>query len=158
MPFFLVGDNAFPLRSYMVKPFSHRYESREERIFNYRCSRARRVVENGFGILANRFRCLLTTLATTPGNSVSIVKATLTLHNIMRVRYPTLQNADLDIDDDQGGVVPGAWRDAATMREVEVAGRGPRTTAEGKRQRHYLMKYFNSPAGSVPWQDAAIDQ
>ena len=31
MPYFLVGDDAFPLRKWMMKPFSHRFLSREER-------------------------------------------------------------------------------------------------------------------------------
>lgn len=157
MPYFIVGDDAFPLRPYLMKPFSHRFLSRPERIYNYRLSRARRVVENAFGILANRFRCLLTTLYTTPANSAKIVKACLTLHNIMRMRYPNLQNADLDVEDNAHNMEPGAWRDAAVMREVDLAGRGPRQTAEGKRQRMYLKNYYNSPAGSVPWQDAIID-
>lgn len=157
-PYFIVADDAFPLRPYCMKPFSKRYMLREERIFNYRCSRARRVVENAFGILANRFRCLLTTMNTKPPATVWIVTGCLTLHNIMRMRYPNLQNADLDIEGDNHNIIPGAWRDGAVMAEVEAAGRGPRQTAEGKKQRHYLMKYFNSPAGSVPWQDAAIDR
>ena len=157
-PYFMLGDDAFPLRPYMMKPFSHRYLSREERIFNYRLSRGRRVVENAFGILANRFRCLLVTLLTHPDTAVHIVKACLCLHNIMRLRYPNMQNADLDVEDQQHNLRPGAWRDAAVMREIEAAGRGPRQTAEGRRLRTYLMKYFNSPAGSVPWQDQAIDR
>jgi hypothetical protein len=157
MPFFLAGDDAFPLRSYLMKPYSMRYLTREQRIFNYRLSRARRVVENTFGILASRFRCLLTTMNTTPENSTSAVKACVTLHNVMRMRYPALQNADLDGEDQDHNVHPGAWRTAAVMREVERAGRGPRLTAAGKRQRAYLTKYYNCAAGSVAWQDDAID-
>ncbi|XP_035661294.1 protein ALP1-like [Branchiostoma floridae] len=54
VPYFLVGDDAFPLRSWLMKPHSKKELSPEERIFNYRLCRARRIVENAFGILANR--------------------------------------------------------------------------------------------------------
>lgn len=158
MPFFMIGDDAFPLRTYMMKPYSHRYQTIPERIYSYRLSRARRVVENAFGILARRFRCLLTTIQLKPRNVVKVAKACMTLHNIMRTRYPGLQNPDLDREDDQVQLVPGAWRDDAVMRDVEAEGRGPRTTQAGKEQRAYFKKYFMSPAGSVPWQHVAIQQ
>jgi len=155
-PYFIIGDDAFPLRTWLMKPFSHRYLTHFERIFNYRCSRGRRVVENAFGILANRFRCLLTTLGTSPDNSRKITEACLTLHNVMRARYPGLQNADLDAEDANGQVIPGAWRNAGMMEEVRALGRAPRENRAGKELRIALKHYYNSDAGRVPWQDAAI--
>lgn len=40
-----------------MKPLGQR-SSKEEKVFNYRLSRARRVLENAFGILSNRFQIL----------------------------------------------------------------------------------------------------
>ena len=63
-----------------MKPFSARRLPDEERIYNYRLSRARRVVENAFGIMANRFGCLLTTMSQNPETVTSIVLACCMLH------------------------------------------------------------------------------
>ena len=52
--------------------------------FNHRLSRARRCVENVFGILANRAGFLLTTLRQEPQNVEIMVNACITLHNMLR--------------------------------------------------------------------------
>ena len=56
IPFVVAGDGAVPLKKYLMKPYPYQGLSREKRILNYRLSRAPRIVENAFGILANRFR------------------------------------------------------------------------------------------------------
>jgi hypothetical protein len=58
-PFVFVGDEAFPLQKNLMRPYP-RYStpSTQQRIFNYRLSRARRVVENAFGIMSAKFRIL----------------------------------------------------------------------------------------------------
>ncbi|KAG5873935.1 hypothetical protein JTB14_014535 [Gonioctena quinquepunctata] len=62
IPHVLVADGAFPLSVKLIKPYPFKNISRQQRIFNYRLSRVHRVVEHAFGILANRFRVLLTTM------------------------------------------------------------------------------------------------
>ena len=68
------------------------------------------------------------------------------------MKVPPLQNADLDHEDEAGDIVPGSWRDDVMMAEVEDIQRGPRETRPGKLLRTHLKFYYNSSAGSVPWQ------
>lgn len=77
-----VGDDAFPLATYLMKPYS-RLEGLEhkQKIFNYRLSRARRIVENAFGIMASRFRVYRKPISVSLDKTDSIIKATCALHN-----------------------------------------------------------------------------
>lgn len=156
LPYFFLGDDAFALRNYMMKPYSRRGLSREEAIFNYRISRGRRVVENAFGILASRWRCMLTPMQVTPEVGRLNVEASVILHNIMRMRYPQMQNAEMDKEDEDHNLIPGEWRNGTAMPDLARNLGHNRDNVEGKNQRDYLKHYFNSPAGSVPWQDRAL--
>lgn len=52
MPFVFVGDKAFPLMENFMRPYPRSDLNSEKRAFNYRLSRARRIVEATFGVLA----------------------------------------------------------------------------------------------------------
>ena len=43
-PYFLLGDDAFALTKWLVKPYPHRGLNHDERIFNYRLSHVRPIV------------------------------------------------------------------------------------------------------------------
>ena len=50
IPFMVVADDAFPLKTYLQKPYSQIGLAREKRIYNYRLSRARRIVDIAKGL------------------------------------------------------------------------------------------------------------
>ena len=62
----IVADDAFPLKEHIQKRYSQVGLTIEKRIFNYRLSRAQRIVENAFGILANLFRVFMTPIGLAP--------------------------------------------------------------------------------------------
>lgn len=52
----------FATKTWLMIPFIRRGFHHDKQVFNYRLSRARRVVENTFSVLANRFYSLLSNL------------------------------------------------------------------------------------------------
>ena len=52
--FGLLGDYAFGLKMFLIKPFPQRGLINEKRVYNYRHCRALRISENWFGIISNR--------------------------------------------------------------------------------------------------------
>jgi hypothetical protein len=79
MPLVMLGDEASPLKTSLLKPFARKDLSCEERVLNYRLSRARRCVECAFGILTAKWRFLNKAIET---KADRIVKFICLLHNI----------------------------------------------------------------------------
>jgi hypothetical protein len=156
VPYFIIGDDAFALKTNLMKPFRRMSMDHDERIFNYRLSRARRCVEQAFGIMAHRFGCLGRSMQQDPETCICIVGSVVCLHNLMRMRYPTLQNLALDDEDEDHNIIPGEWRAAANVHDMEEYLAGNRGTLQSKVQRNYLKNYYVSAVGSVPWQEKMI--
>ena len=155
IPFYLIGDDAFALEEFLMKPYAQRNLTREERIFNYRLSRARRVVENAFGIMSMRFRVLTTTMRHRPEIATLVTSTCCVLHNIIRDRYPVMQAPMLDREDQHHNLIPGAWRNGYDMHEINRNIGGNTSKKRAKAQRDLLKLYYND-IGAVPWQDRMI--
>ena len=114
------------------------------------------MVENAFGILVTRFRVLLSTVGLEPENTQRVVMSCIILHNLMRMRYPQLQNGLVDQYDPQMNLIPGAWRNRGLQEELHQIGHLGRPETAAKLQRTVLKTYYSSAAGAVPWQDRMI--
>ena len=112
LPFVFLADDAFPLKENIVKPYGHKQLTYYEKIYNYRICRGRRVVENAFGILSTRCRCLQTCLQMNLESVDKIVLACCALHNLLRKKSPSyLRPSSVDWEDTETGVfTEGEWR------------------------------------------------
>ena len=81
-------------------------------IFNYRLSRARRIIENSFGILAARWRILRRHIIAYPYQVILYTQAAVALHNFLRSVESSVYCPPgfADCEDGYGNVVEGAWR------------------------------------------------
>lgn len=150
----IVGDDAFPLRLNLLKPYSRRLLNKEELVFNYRLSRARRVSENTFGILVWRFGIFLRAINQTPNRVDKVVWAACTIHNWLRQTSASIYLPPKSIDTEDTAtrdVIPGQWR--GQVKEFAVvnlkSSNNYRFDAENVRKQY--AEYFVEE-GALPWQ------
>lgn len=144
LPYYIVGDEGFPLSKFLMRPYARCNNlSIRQKIFNYRLSRARRVVECAFGMFVQRFRIFRKPIIARPKTIVNIVKAAACLHNlIIEKQGPTFSENFIDEMREKStaeGFVenPDPNRDVIEQSAIKVR----QTLTE------YLMY-----RGSVPWQ------
>lgn len=97
-PYFFIADDAFPLTNRIMKPFNTRNITNSQRIFNYRLSRARRTIENAFGILTMRWGCLRSEFISQPEKVKTIVSACCALHNFLLNQHCTSYATSSSVD------------------------------------------------------------
>ena len=164
IPYFFAADDAFPLKCGIVKPYPGRFLSREKQIFNYRLSRARRVIENAFGILAARWQIFCVLMKCNPECAEVIVQACVALHNFLQkenIKLPIhnrlyCSTVDVDHMDKSGVITPGNWRYTVPSGNINWHNIGRFGSNFYSRDagaiRDIMCEYFSSPSGAVPWQ------
>ena len=150
----IVGDDAFPLTMRIMKPYPHRNLVKEKRIYNYRLSRARKVVENAFGILAHRWRDFLTKIKLSPDKVTNVILAACCLHNFMVEKNKAGYAAAADLENSDHSVSRGSWRSDAALTILQPTP-SHNASRNAKLQRDLLANYVND-CGSVPWQDNMV--
>lgn len=158
VPHVLVGDDAFPLTSYMMKPYPQTGLNEEKRIFNYRLSRCRHISENAFGILGNRWRVFRSRITLAPDKVSILVLGAITLHNYLRSNSTTgkiyMPEDILDREDPVAGkLTPGTWHHDETHSFWQDL--PPCTTHNATFEAKEIRKEFNEyfmMEGALPWQ------
>lgn len=160
LPYFLVADQAFPLHENIMRPYPGENLSEKKKIFNYRLSRARRTIENTFGILTQRWRCMSKKIVGDVDTCERIIKACVILHNFLQSEEDSIPFGQrhycppgyIDEEDANGVIIPGSWRDSEpNLRPIgKVASNN--TSRVNIHSRNLLCDYFSSDVGSVEWQ------
>ena len=98
-PPLIVGDSAFPLGTWLLKPYTNAVLTPQQRYFNYRLSRARMVTEGAYGKLKGRWRVLLRKNESSKEQVRITTLACIVLHNICIDRGDSLSHKlDLTLD------------------------------------------------------------
>ena len=164
-PFPFIGDEAFALKPYMMRPYARGNGlGTREAIFSYRLSRARRIIENSFGVLASRFRIFRRPIIADVENVKFITKATLSLHNfLMKRQYQdNYRYCPRDFVDRENSSVrqAGQWRsdinDVHGLVPIQFQG-SHNYSRSAKITRDDFKDFFNSEVGALSWQEDHVN-
>ncbi|XP_069801031.1 uncharacterized protein [Dendropsophus ebraccatus] len=138
LPFVIVADDAFRMGENILKPYSSRQLDSSKRTFNYRLTRARRVIECAFGILAGKWRILNKAIQLTPEGVTDVVKACVVLHNFIISKESMSGSEETDCN-------------LLGLQTVHV-----RSAMGAITIREKFRDYFVSEEGRIPWQNNYI--
>lgn len=158
LPFVLVADEAFQLTNFMMRPFPGRNNlTNSQKIFNYRLSRARRYIENSFGILASRWRIYRKPISAKVETIEFMILATVCLHNFIMKRSSNnyCPQSFVDVEDGNGYIRLGAWRNEGHLEPATNLGSNTNSRS-AYTIRNNFMNYFEN-TGAVSWQQSYID-
>lgn len=149
-PYVLLGDEAFPLSTHMMRPYPRsRRLNISRKIFNYRLSRARRTVECAFGILAARWRIYRRPIVTCTSTAVKAVQATVVLHNFIinkELDLPLAERRYCNIPEEERNLIL-----TTSKRLITASNRNTSQKSAAMKIRDNFAHYFEH-VNPLPWQ------
>ncbi|KAJ0172544.1 hypothetical protein K1T71_011683 [Dendrolimus kikuchii] len=147
LPYTIVADAAFTLKTYLMKPYSKAklVNNDHNKIFNYCLSRACRTVENAFGILRARFRVFQGPLQVQPYMADKIILAACCLHNFLS---PNTQETE--------GILSQEIEINSSNALIDIGSLNRNPSQDAIQVREAYKTYFVSSEGQVSWQFQAI--
>jgi len=130
VPIFLVGDSAYPLSTWLMKPFPHSSElTQSQKQFNYHLSRSRIVVENAYGRFKARWKRLCKSNDMNVQNIPNVITACCILHNICEIH---------------GDYFNEMWTEGTdSLEQPSSAGTGAIATDSARIIRDTLVQYYS---------------
>ena len=114
VPPLILDDSAFPLQSWLMKPFTNGVPTPKQSYFNYRLSRARMVTERAYEQLKGRWRVLFRKSESSQEKMARTTLVCMVQHNICIDQGDTMPRAlDLTVDPATNG-----RRDRETIRKL----------------------------------------
>eukprot|EP00795_Rhopilema_esculentum_P007930 gene7930-13823_t len=111
LQYVILSDEILALKPWLLKPLLGKGLTNSQAVFNYRLSRARRTIENYFGILAARWHIFRRPIRASP-EVVDQITACACLHNYLRLTNNPqyLPSGFTDTGVASGNIVAGDWR------------------------------------------------
>lgn len=146
MPHVFVADEAFPLSKNIMRPYPANCirGDPQKKIYNYRLSRARRMVESAFGIMVQKFEIFQRWQKMSTKHLDMTVLACTCLHNFLIDvnNIHSFQSEPQNVPDSIFEPIQQLNENADVTSIMSI--------------RDKFAEYFCSNAGSVPWQNDII--
>lgn len=129
-----MADSGYPVEPALLTPILDAITETDKR-YNVAHRHARNVIERCFGVLKNRFRCLLKhrTLHYSPQKACKIIYSCMVLHNICRAKnIPLILDADEQFEEDMD-----------VNEGLTIEGGGNLLTVGRRQRQQYINNNFN---------------
>ena len=161
VPYFLLGDEIFPLKKWLMCPYPDLNADQEEHVYYYRHSSKCRVIESAFGNLTSHLRIFQKPIRAMVSDVEKYTMACLALHNYLRQTENAFYSPSgfIDSENDYGIIILGSWHSSidgnrlgGDLQNLRLV-RGSKYCMDAISLRDYLKEYVNSEGRIVPWLD-----